>query len=218
MPKSEHILVCLSYGPHGERLIRRGAELAAAAGSRLVVLSVVSDVEAAPGSAQEEWQRVWRDAAAEAGAEFRAVPSAGRKAVDVIAHTAMIERMTQIVVGQPVPTRWEERFHASFVDALLRRIGQTDLHVVAVQRLDEELERTHERGVRVAVAARDGGYVIQRTLDKNGCSGVFFRSRDTEFEHGLLKLKDGSSRSRAFKVRHGAVVDPEFPAFWRSRS
>ncbi|SDR92817.1 two-component system, OmpR family, sensor histidine kinase KdpD [Paenibacillaceae bacterium GAS479] len=214
MTTKEKIMVCVYYGPHGERLIRRGVELAARLNCPLHVLSVIPVSMEELSQKQEAYLNLWRIRCAESGALFFVEHASSRPAVAVIAEIARKRQITGIIVGQSAQSRWQELIRGSFTNELLRRVGKIDLHIVAVQRMDNDLEETHERGIHVTVRRAGAEYELSHSLPDNGtvAMGIFFKNLNTEFDSGLLKLKNGDGFAY-FKIRKGVVADAAFPPF-----
>lgn len=207
MTTIEKLMVCVHYGPNGERLIRRGAELAGLLGCPLFILSVIPVPEAELDPEQERWLQQWRTISEELHATFIAKDSGNDKPSEVIVDTAKSLHITQLLIGQSGQTRWQEIMQGSFVNELLNRIGQIDVHIVAVQRLDEPLTNTHDRGIPVEIIKKDDRYYlsIQKSEGPTIASGIFFKDLNTDFNNGLLKLKfDG--QFQYLKVSRGEVT------------
>ncbi|WP_235946335.1 universal stress protein [Saccharibacillus alkalitolerans] len=198
----ESILVCVHYGPHGQRLIQRGSQLAKLIGAPLRVLTVAPARREEYNLEKERYVAGWRKQTEEAGGEFLVRKCSGNKAADVIAETAREFDVTQIVIGRASQSFWHEITHGDFVDDLLNRIGAIDLHIVAVQRYPEMLEETHEKGFTALLVPRGGRYVLASQKEHDGgrsggkpaIEGIFFRELDTDFDSGLFKVvKDGQA-------------------------
>ncbi|MDN4618643.1 universal stress protein [Paenibacillus sp. PsM32] len=205
---SEKIMVCVYYGPNGERLIRRGIHLSQLIQSPLCVLSVIDQPLDEMDQQQENYVALWRKLTEEAGGHFVLLESNGQEAADIITSTAQQHDITQLIIGQSAQTRWQEIIKGSIVNDLLEKLGAIDLHIVAVQRMQAHLEETHEQGVDVDVIQTSRGYEI--AYETHGrpiiTEGIFFKDMHTDFDNGLLKLCiDG--QYQYLKVFKGKLID-----------
>ncbi|GIP17349.1 hypothetical protein J40TS1_29910 [Paenibacillus montaniterrae] len=140
----EKIMVCVHYVQNGERLIRRGGELSQLFESPLYVLSVISEQdEHDQAQARSHWQRICE----EWGAELIIKPRGHKKVAEAIAEAAKQCGITQLIIGQSAQTRWQEIMHGSIINELLNRLDGVDIHVVAVQRINESLAQTNDLSV-----------------------------------------------------------------------
>ena len=194
----ERILVCVYYGPNGERLIRRGQKLAQIMGCPIYVLTVDPhpyddfDVERA------KYVEHWRELCDQLGVDqFIIRDNEKRPVAKVIAEVAHRYNITQIVIGQPPKSRWEEITKGSIVNALLNALTFVDIHIVSVDRTlkssDEMME--YENGVR-AYLKRDGeSYRISFARSKDNLfEGIFYNEIGTDFNNGAFKFvhKEGN--------------------------
>lgn len=192
----ESILVCVHYGPHGQRLIQRGSRLAKLIGAPLRVLTVAPARREEYNLEKERYVAGWRKQTEEAGGEFIVRKCSGSsKAADVISEAAKEFGVSQIVIGRASQSLWHEITHGDFVDELLQRIGAIDLHIVAVQRYPELLEETHEKGFIAYLVPGKKRYTLSKEpAGADSIKGVFFRELDTDFDSGLFKIvKDGQA-------------------------
>lgn len=211
----ESILVCVHYGPHGQRLIQRGSRLAGMLGAPLRVLNVEPARQETYSPEKERYMSAWRKQTEEAGGEFILRKCGGsQKTADVIAEAAKKLGVTQIIIGRASQSLWHEITHGDFVDDLLDRIGAIDLHIVAVQRYPEMLEETHEKGFPALLIKKGGRYVLSSksegttSVDVPGKSieGLFFRELDTDFDSGLFKIvKNG--QAEYLKIVQGEWIE-----------
>ena len=100
----ERVLVCVSRSEASEHLVRRGARIAQRALGDLLVVHVLS-------------------------AEFEVLRA--ESAVDGVLAYAYRQHVTQIVVGKPLRSRWEELVHGSFTNKLIRQAAEIDIHVIS---------------------------------------------------------------------------------------
>ncbi len=186
---NESIMVCVHYGPHGQRLIQRGSQLARLLHAPLTVLTVDSAGDNEYNREKQQYLSGWENQTKEAGGQFLNRKCNGKKTVEVIVETAREKNITQIVMGQSSQTLWQEITRGSFINDLMELLGPTDLHIVAVQRYPELLEQTHEQGF-TAYLVKDGGrYVLsEEAAGSEPVKGVFFRELDTDFNTGLFKI------------------------------
>jgi two-component system, OmpR family, sensor histidine kinase KdpD len=122
---TERIMVAFDGRPHSKQLLRDGWRLAR--GLKAPLLAVT--VEGRHQSPEEE--RAFKEMlllADDLGAEV--VQVNGRNIASELARVARAYHVTQIVIGQPTRTRWDEFRRPSVVNRLLRLPTGADIHVV----------------------------------------------------------------------------------------
>src|SRR5690625_7502249 len=116
----ESILVCVYYGPNGERLIRRGHKLAGMTDCPLYVLT--DDQRPSDEFAAEKTSCVeqWKELSEELGVEkFIIKDNESRPSVKAIKEVAYKYNVTKVIIGETPHTRWEEIPKDSPVNAVL---------------------------------------------------------------------------------------------------
>src|SRR6185312_14188853 len=97
----ESILVCVYYGPNGERLIRRGHKMASMLDCPLYILTVdplpYDDFDAEKSSYIESWKNLVDELEID---EFILRDNEKRPSSKVIAAVAQKLNITQIIIGQ----------------------------------------------------------------------------------------------------------------------
>ncbi|ANU14331.1 Osmosensitive K+ channel histidine kinase KdpD [Planococcus halocryophilus Or1] len=187
----ESILVCVFYGPNGERLINRGNKLATMLDCPLYILTVdsrsVDEFDAEKVSYIERWRELAEEYDAE---EFIVRDNEKRPTAKVIGDVAHDCNITQIVMGQTARSRWEEITKGSFLNLLLREIPFVDLHVVSVARTVKGVEGDEfEKGVRCYLMKDGDSYKVNFTQSKNcQLEGIFFKEIGTDFDNGIFKF------------------------------
>ena len=120
----ERILVCVSSTADGEELIRRGARLAQRARADLIVIHV------AEGNEDPDRLERMNALVLDLGGEFEVLRA--DDPVDGVVSAAYRRHVTQIVIGVPLRSRWQETLRGgSFVNRLIRRAENIDIHVIA---------------------------------------------------------------------------------------
>jgi len=205
----ERILVCVYYGPNGERLIRRGYELSQFTNGPFYVLTVdplsYDEFDAEKASYVDEW----RELAAELGAEkFILRDNEPRPFVKVIKEVAYQNNITQVIIGETPQNRWEEITKGSFVNVLLRELVFIDIHIVSVDRaLKTTDEAMYEKGIRGYLRKEGDRYVLTFTKAKeNLFEGVFYKEIGTDFNNGIFKYVCGGE-SHQVRVEEDYVID-----------
>lgn len=186
---NESIMVCVHYGPHGQRLIQRGSQLSKLLGAPLCVLTVDASKDNEYNQDKEQYYSGWEKQTREAGGEFLIRKCHGKKTAEVIVETARERAITQIIIGQSSQTLWQEITRGNFINDLVERLGPIDLHIVAVQRYPEMLEESHEKGYTAYLVKHGESYVLSE--EPGGIEtikGMFFRELDTDFNSGLFKV------------------------------
>jgi two-component system sensor histidine kinase KdpD len=121
----ERVMVCVSRPEVAEALIRRGARLAQRAGSDLLVVYVESGEDRDPPG----WADTMRKLVAELGGEFEVLR--GDDPIETVLSYAYRQHVTQIIVGESLRSRLKELFRGSFVNELIRKASNVDIHVIA---------------------------------------------------------------------------------------
>lgn len=186
----ESIMVCVHYGPHGQRLIQRGSELSKKLQAPLIVLTVDAIGDNEYNLEKQRYLSGWENQTKEAGGQFLNRKCQGKKTAQVIVETAQENKVTQIVLGQSSQTLWQEITRGNFINDLMELAGTIDLHIVAVQRYPELLEQTHEQGFPAYLVKKGDRYVLstEEAAGSEGMKGIFFREFDTDFNTGLFKI------------------------------
>jgi two-component system sensor histidine kinase KdpD len=121
----ERILVCVSRRDTADQLIRRGARMAQRTRGDLLVAHATSGEEPDP-----DWLERTRRLVTELGGEFE-ILGTEEDPVESILSFAYQQHVTQIVVGESLRSRWQELVRGSFVNRLIRRASNVDVHVIA---------------------------------------------------------------------------------------
>jgi len=128
-PATERLLVCISPGTLGERLIRTGRRLADELKAEWTVLYVETPGHA--GLSQERDDQVARALrlAEELGAKTVSKP--GQDIAETVMDYAHRHNVTKVVAGKPIHSRWIEFLRGSVVDHLIRLSGTIDIYVIS---------------------------------------------------------------------------------------
>ena len=121
----ERVLVCVTPRGPSEDLIRRGARVAQRARGDLLVVHVRERDDEEARAWLSKIDRLVRDL----GGELQVVDA--DDPVEGVLGLAYRQYVTQIVIGEPLRSRWQELIRGSFVNRLIRRATNIDIHVIA---------------------------------------------------------------------------------------
>lgn len=189
----EAILVCVYYGPNGERLIRRGSKIANMLDCPLYILTIdplpIDELDAERSDYISKWQQLAEENGVE---EFIIKDNEKRPVSKVIAEVAREKQITQILIGQTAQSRWEQITKGSLINVLLREIPFIDLHVISVERTIWNPKNKYEKGVRAYLIKEGEGYNLSFVHTKDVVyEGIFFKEIGTDFDNGVFKfMKD----------------------------
>lgn len=189
----ESILVCVYYGPNGERLIKRGCKIANMLNCPLYILTVDPQPENEWDIEKIRYVNRWRELAQSQGAkDFIIRYDEKRPVAKVIGEVAKQKQVTQIVIGQTAQSRWEEITKGSFINVLLHEIPFVDLHVVSVSRELNSQTDFFEKGIRAYLVESENGYRLTFTHTQHDVyEGIFYKEIGTDFNNGIFKfMKD----------------------------
>lgn len=186
----ESILVCVYYGPNGERLIQRGCKIANMLDCPLYILTIdpkpFDDLDAEKSFYIERWKQLAEQHNAE---EFIIRDNEKRPVTKVIAEIAREKHITQIILGQTAQSRWEQIARGSVINSLLREIPFIDLHIISVARSLKDEEGQFEKGVRAYLVKEGDRYRVSFIHTKDvDFEGIFFKEHGTDFNNGIFKF------------------------------
>ncbi|AZV44990.1 universal stress protein [Peribacillus asahii] len=186
----ESILVCVYYGPNGERLIQRGCKIASMLDCPLYILTIdpkpFDELDAEKSFYITRWKQLAEQHNAE---EFIIKDNEKRSVTKVIAEVAREKHITQIVLGQTAQSRWEQITKESVINSLLREIPFIDLHIISVSRSLKDQEGHFEKGVRAYLIKENDQYRLTFNHTKNvEFEGIFFKELGTDFNNGIFKF------------------------------
>lgn len=206
----ESILVCVYFGPNGERLIRRGHKMASMLDCPLYILTVDSQPYDEFDAEKSGYVDSWKDLAEELEVEeFIIRDNDKRPSPKVIKEVAHQLNITQIIIGQTAQSRWEEITKGSFMNVLLKEIPFVDFHVVSVERsIKAEEDGMFEKGVRAYLVVEEDSYKVSFTCSKNMCQeGIFFKEIGTDFDNGIFKFMY-NNKMHEVHIQENLVPDP----------
>lgn len=197
---NERILVCVNYGHHGSKLIKRGAALASQLNAPLSILVFDSLPEEEYKHDKKIDMSLFKELADEYGADLSVEKSNAYNITNVISNFAKEKQATQIVIGQIAENLWTTLLGGSIIDTLLEKAPFADLHVVPKERADETDNWNFERGVSAYLVEQADGTYELRFDDSKGFSfeGVFFKELQTDFNSGIFSF---TKDSHIFEVR-----------------
>ncbi|GAB2557725.1 adenine nucleotide alpha hydrolase family protein [Gracilibacillus alcaliphilus] len=212
----ESILVCVYYGPNGERLIRRGHKLAQIMDCPLYVLTVdrlpYDEFDPEKSEYVEKWKELCDELEVD---EFIIRDNEKRPSVKVIKEVAHQLNITQIIMGQSPQKRWEEITKGSFVNVLLRELTFIDLHIVSLERTLKGIDDVpYEKGVRGFLQKDEEGiYRLSFARSKHNLyEGIFYKEVGTDFNNGIFKFVNDQGKVSKVHITEdictGKITDP----------
>lgn len=189
----ESILVCVYFGPNGERLIQRGCRIAQMLNCPLHILTVdfspFNELDAEKSEYITRWQQLAEEYNAQ---EFILMDNEKRPVYKVIAEIARKKNVTQIVIGQTAQSRWEQVTKGSIINSLLKEIPFVDLHIISEARYLKNTDLQYAKGVRAYLIREENHYrlIFNHTKDVI-FEGIFFKEIETDFNNGLFKFMKG---------------------------
>ncbi len=193
---AESILVCVYYGPNGERLIQRGCSIANVFNAPLYILTIdakpFDELDAEKSDYIAKWEQIAEQTPT---ATLIIKDNENRPIAKVIAEVAREKGVTQIVLGQTAQSRWEQITKGSIINALLREIPFVDLHIISVARYIRNQDEKYEKGVRAYLVKEGNHYrVIFNHASNVEFEGIFFKEFGTDFNNGVFKfMKDNQT-------------------------
>lgn len=186
----ESILVCVYYGPNGERLIRRGSRLARMLDCPLYILTVIPQSLEELDAEKMDYILRWQELAKELNVEEYIIKENEKRPVyKVIGEVARQKEITQIILGQTAQSRWQEITKGSIINVLLREIPFIDLHIISVARHLEDREGHYEKGVRAYLVKEGDVYRLSFNHTKDVVyEGIFFKEIGTDFNNGAFRF------------------------------
>jgi len=204
---NERILVCVNYGQHGERLIKRGAGIAQQLQCPLFILVFDALPEEDYKNDKFVDMSFFRELADDYRAELIIEKGHAHDITKVIKKTAIYVRATQIMIGQRVENIWTNLLGGSVIDILLHDVPDADIHVIPKSRA-EEPELDLERGVQACLVQQaDGTYLLHFELNEDAkYEGIFFKHIGTDFNNGIFAFHY-ENRIYEVHVKGGSVAN-----------
>jgi two-component system sensor histidine kinase KdpD len=172
----ERVVVALTGASGGDKLLRRGARMAARTNAELVAVHVHESDRPSPVDAPA--LATYRGLVADLGGRFATIR--GHHVASSLVTFARGENATQLLLGASREHRWGEVLHGSVIRGVLREAGPIDVHVVSTQ--DEQIG--HLEPPRSSSALSPRRRLVGWLLALGGTPLLAF---------ALLPLRDGSS-------------------------
>lgn len=112
-----------------------------------------------------------------------------------------------IVFAHVVEERFFEIFHGSFINYILKRNPDLELHLVAPSRVFHEILKDYQDGQITYInnAENDPEFSYTST-DSNALRGIFFQEKATQFDTGIfVDFISDESKMNAYKIVDGSV-------------
>ena len=127
-PASEHILVCVSSNPLGERLVRSARRLADELKADWQAIYVETPRHASLSQGQRDQITHNLHLAEQLGAKTLTLP--GQTVAGEVLEYARKHNITKIIAGKPPRSRWKELLFGSDVEQIIRHSVNIDVYVV----------------------------------------------------------------------------------------
>jgi two-component system sensor histidine kinase KdpD len=198
--KQERILVCINYGHHGKRLIKRGANIAQQLKCPLYFLVFDSLPEEEFKYDKEVDMSIFQGLADEYNAKLIIEKSHAHDITRVIKNTAIDVNATQIMIGQRIESVWTNLLGGSVIDVLLHEVPNADVIVIPKSRADEPEFWNFDHGVKGYLRKQENGtyHLYFEPIKETDYEGIFFKYLDTDFNNGIFSFHQ---ENRVFEVR-----------------
>jgi two-component system sensor histidine kinase KdpD len=129
---SERIMVCISEGPFGERLVRAARRMAGRRRAEWIAVFVEpASFQRRPQAERERVARALR-LAERLGAETVTIP--GRDVATELVNYARQRNVTELILGKPLHPWWRELWQRSPIDEIIRSSGDIEVRVISGER------------------------------------------------------------------------------------
>jgi two-component system, OmpR family, sensor histidine kinase KdpD len=140
-PVTERIMVCISGGGLSERLIRVACRMAERRHADWIAVFVeTAAFHRLPEAERGRVARVLR-LAEQLGGEAVSIP--GERVGEELVRYAERRNATELILGKPLRSRWQDLWHGSPVNAVIRRSGNIDVRIISAE-LDQRAKRPRE--------------------------------------------------------------------------
>jgi two-component system sensor histidine kinase KdpD len=130
-PAAERLLVCLTPGMMGKRLVRTARLMGTQLNAEWFALYVETPEHIRLKAEEKERLNSTMRLAERLGAHIITVP--GESVAGTVLDYARRNNITKIIAGNPLKGRWREFLHRSMVDRLIHESGNIDVYVVSGQ-------------------------------------------------------------------------------------
>jgi two-component system, OmpR family, sensor histidine kinase KdpD len=127
-PAGERLLVCISPGAIGERLIRTARRLADELKAEWYAIYVETPQQA--GMSTNQRDRVYRMLRLAEDLGAKSIFQPGQSVAETVTNYARSHNVTKIIIGKSQRSRWDELLRGSVADQLIRQSGPIDVYFV----------------------------------------------------------------------------------------
>jgi two-component system sensor histidine kinase KdpD len=140
-PVTERIMVCISGGALSERLIRVACRMAERRHADWIAVFVeTAAFHRLPEAERGRVARVLR-LAEQLGGEAVTIP--GERVGEELVRYAERRNATELILGKPLRSRWQDLWHGSPVNTVIRRSGNIDVRIISAE-LDQRAKPLRE--------------------------------------------------------------------------
>jgi two-component system sensor histidine kinase KdpD len=208
----ENILVCVSNPSNVEKLVQRGKIIADAFGGDCYVLYVCSVEKDELDLNHIRTKQLFQTIAAKYQATMLVESAKGKKVSSIVADVSNRKGITQIILGQPVQSKFEMMMKNSLINEIFQIVEGIDIHVVEVGREAVVQGVDYDRGIKAQLVKKSADYeLVFDSSFPDALNGVFYKEASTDFlngffvitkneKHTVLKVKDGMVESDAIDL------------------
>lgn len=126
----ENIMACMTSKSPGEQLITRSIHLTQLFKAKLVILYLSKEGE----MERQEKQKVQRLIEKDGGQIVFQTYTDDAHKIAIILEKAQKYHVTQLLITQYSQTRWDIIKKGDFINRLLKKVGEIDLHVISLEK------------------------------------------------------------------------------------
>ncbi|HHW42099.1 MAG TPA: sensor histidine kinase KdpD [Syntrophomonadaceae bacterium] len=149
-PAGERVMACVSPSPFSAQVIRTARRMAAGLKADWLAAYVETPDSLPVDEARRDQLARNLHLAEELGAEV--ITLTGNDAAEELLALAKRKNVTQIIIGKPLHPRWQELWHGSLVDKIIRGSHGIGVHIIPGKARPRESHRLPERSYRTEVS------------------------------------------------------------------
>ncbi len=150
-PAGERVMACVSPSPFSAQVIRTARRMAAGLKADWLAVYVETPDRLPLDEARRDQLARNLHLAEELGAEV--ITLTGNDAAEELLALAKRKNVTQIIIGKPLHPRWQEVWHGSLVDKIIRGSHGIGVHIIPGKARSRESRRLPERSYRTEISS-----------------------------------------------------------------